>query len=87
MLVGLVYEKLATNEMGIATDELVALAKILAEIRRTETRTPHTRNERTDSTDPKKGKDGKERSRELPGEFAQTIREIYGTNYQPPDPK
>ena len=38
MLVGLVYERLATNEKEISTDDLVTLAKVLAENRRAEAR-------------------------------------------------
>ncbi len=78
MLVGLVYERLALNEQEISTDELVALAKILAESRRVSVRADEA---------PRVGKDtGQPASLTgpLPGEFANIVRQVYGTNFQSP---
>lgn len=76
MLVGLVYERLATNEDEISTDELVTLAKVLAENRRAEARLRdnHRPKEPTESTPPPTG--------ELPERFADMVRQVYGTNLQ-----
>ena len=76
MLVGLVYERLASNEAEIPTDELIALAKILAENRRAEARlSEHGRPDKptersTPATDA------------LPENFADIVRQVYGTNFQ-----
>ena len=79
MLVGLVYERLATNEVEISTDELIALAKILAENRRAEARVSHAQRAETaeETSDPCTG--------ELPDRFGDVVRQIYGTNLQTPD--
>jgi hypothetical protein len=77
MLVGLVYERLATNEDEISNDELVTLAKILAENRRAEARLngkPHPPGD--ESTVPA--------TRRLPDCFADVVRQVYGTSFQPP---
>ena len=78
MLVGLVYERLALNEQEIPTDELVALAKILAESRRAAVRVdkPPPADQRRGPTSPS--------ADPLPGEFADIVRQVYGTNFQPP---
>ena len=80
MLIGLVYERLATNEEEISTDELVSLAKVLAENRRAEARLrEHQRTEEAPQDTPP-------RAGELPNAFADVVRQVYGTNFQvPPD--
>ncbi len=78
MLVGLVYERLATNEDEISTNELIALAKVLAENRRAEARL-HTKNQPSDATKPATGRTG-----ELPTHFAGLVRQVYGVNFQTP---
>lgn len=79
MLVGLVYERLATNEDELSTKELVTLSKVLAESRRAEAQS-HKRalgdEDSRDNTSP---------SDELPEHFAETVRQVYGTNFQMPD--
>lgn len=79
MLVGLVYERLATNEVEISTDELIALAKVLAENRRAEARVSQTQRAQTaeETSDPCTG--------ELPDRFTDVVRQIYGTNLQTHD--
>ena len=72
MLVGLVYERLATNEQELSTDELVALAKILAENRRAEARRPQGK-QTADKDEPPTTNDGP-----LPKPFADAVREVYG---------
>ncbi len=79
MLIGVVYDRLATNESEIATDELVALAKVLAENRRAEAHSRKT--ERAEET----SEDKVSPSAELPDSFADVVRQVYGTNFQPPD--
>ena len=77
MLVGLVYERLATNEDEISNDELVSLAKILAENRRAEARLnskPHPHGDESAAS---------AKSR-LPDRFADVVRQVYGTSFQPP---
>lgn len=77
MLVGLVYERLATNEHEIATDELIALAKILAENRRTEARLG-------DQPRPSGDSQRQAANERLPANFADIVRQVYGTNFQAP---
>ncbi len=76
MLVGLVYERLATNEDEISTEELVILAKVLAENRRVEARLKdtHVPPEATGPATP--------RTRALPDNLADVVRQVYGTNLQ-----
>jgi hypothetical protein len=78
MLVGLVYERLATNEDELPTDEIVTLAKVLAENRRAEKRVgdakPPAR--RDASTSP----DGA-----LPTAFTRLVQQVYGTDLTPSD--
>ncbi len=80
MLVGLVYERLATNEIEIPTDELVALAKILAENRRAEAR--HRDNHRQQAAAESPGQSTTPGTGELPERFADVVRQVYGTNFQ-----
>ncbi len=76
MLVGLVYERLASNEAEIPTDELFALSKILAENRRAEARlSEHNRPEKPADRPTSLGN-------ELPENFADIVRQVYGTNFQ-----
>ena len=76
MLVGLVYERLATNEKELPTEELVTLAKILAENRRADSRVrDNHRAQKTDgASSPGTG--------ELPDRFGDIVRQVYGTNLQ-----
>jgi hypothetical protein len=78
MLIGLVYERLATNEEEISTDELVSLAKVLAENRRAEARL-REHPQPTDSAEPASPPTG-----ELPERFTDVVRQVYGTNLQVP---
>jgi hypothetical protein len=78
MLVGLVYERLATNEEELATEELVSLAKVLAEHRRIDARAG-VGDSRDVSSAPGKSGEG-----ELPAHFADLVRQVYGTNFQVP---
>jgi hypothetical protein len=78
MLVGLLYERLATNEAELSTDELVALSKALAENRRAEARL-------RDNHRPKEAAgDATAPSHKLPSQFADIVRQVYGTNFQAP---
>lgn len=74
MLMGTVYERLASGPEDIGTDELIALAKALAENRRVEAR---VRDEQTESAS-----DGVEPGEPKP--IAESVRELYGTNFHDP---
>jgi hypothetical protein len=78
MVLGLVYERLAANEQALSTDELVVLAKALAEHRRIDARLRG--GERSEAPDgevaPMEGG--------LPDHFADVVRQVYGTNFQRP---
>ncbi len=74
MLVGLVYERLATNEDEIPTDELVTLAKVLAENRRAEARSSENQRSREENDAPAVG------TGELPTGVDCAVRQVYGTN-------
>jgi hypothetical protein len=76
MLMGTVYERLAAGPEDIPTDELIALAKALAENRRVEAR---SRDGITDSLSP-----GIRGSGELPEQFGGIVRQLYGTNFCDP---
>ncbi len=78
MLVGLVYERLATNEDEISTNELIALAKVLAQNHRAEARL-RSQNQPSDATKPATGGTG-----ELPKHFGDLVRQVYGVNFQAP---
>ena len=78
MLLGLVYERLATNEDEIPTSELVSLAKIIAENRRVEIRL-RKMDEAPDSdgrADPPHGT--------LPERIGDIVRQVYGANFHAP---
>ena len=78
MLVGLVYERLATNEKDLPTEELVALAKVLAESRRAQSR-PRDSVGVEEAPGSKASRDGP-----LPDRFADIVRQVYGTDFHPP---
>ena len=78
MLVGLVYERLAVGETEISTEEVVALAKVLAESRRIALRA----NEAGRAGDESGEVNG--RRGPLPNQFAEVVRQVYGTNFQGP---
>ncbi len=73
MLVGLVYERIATNESEIPTDELVTLAKILAESRRIEVKIRETSGAST-TREEDVATDGP-----IPERLADIVRQVYGT--------
>ena len=78
LLVGLVYERLATDDEEISTDELVRLAKALAENRRVEARL-------RDGKDPEQPAEADSPPRgDLPERFGDVVRQVYGTNFQTP---
>ncbi len=76
MLVGLVYERLATNDEEISTDDLVTLAKVLAENRRAEARAQGNLrlSETPESLQSSTG--------QLPDNLADVVRQVYGTSLQ-----
>ncbi len=75
MLVGVMYQWLAANEKEVSTDELVSLSKMLAEQRRAEAQSHDGGEKETEAT----GGRG-----ELPGDFGEAVKQIYGTNFQAP---
>ena len=76
MLVGMVYERLGAGEQEIPTDELVALAKVLAENRRVEVRS------RAGDSPGRAVEPGARNDGPLPERFADIVRQVYGTNFQ-----
>ena len=85
LLVGLVYERLATNEDEVSTDELIKLGKALAENRRADARTRKSRADddgHSDATDDKSDPDS---NGKLPTRFADLIRQVYGAKVNMPD--
>jgi hypothetical protein len=76
MLMGTVYERLAAGPEDIPTDELIALAKALAENRRVEARS------RDAKTDPDAA--GVRGGGDLPERFGGIVRQLYGTNFNDP---
>lgn len=83
LLVGMVYERLALDEEEIPTDELVKLAKVLAENRRIEAQARQAADRDgggpADPHDEEKTPDG-----QLPESVADAVRQVYGTNFNPP---
>jgi len=77
MLVGVVHERLATEQHELPTDELVALAKALAENRRAANRAGEVALTNEDQK-------GQERDGPLPDNFADIVRRVYGTNFHDP---
>jgi len=75
MLVGVVYERLAINEKDVSTEELVSLAKVIAENRRLEVRLRElgeTQRDNGQATTP---------NGPLPDHFGDIVRRVYGTNF------
>lgn len=83
MLVGIVYERLATNETDVSTEELIALAKLLAESRRADNQARGTPVEGP-TTERQSGASASDNGR-LPDSFGDVVRQIYGTNVPPPN--
>lgn len=77
LLVGMTYARLATGEDDVSTDELVKLAKALAENRKVEARSREREELRRErgSDDP---------ARPLPEHFGALVRRVYGTNFHSP---
>jgi hypothetical protein len=78
MLIGLVYDRLAANEEGISTTELVALAKVIAENRRLEVRLREAADEAKADSSPTRS------DQPLPQCLQDVVRQVYGTNLQTP---
>ena len=78
MLLGLVYERLATNEDELSTDDLGALSKTLAEHRRIDARV-NTADRAAGAEENAEQGEG-----QLPDHFADVVRQVYGTNFQNP---
>jgi hypothetical protein len=75
MLVGVMYQWLAANEKEVSTEKLVGLSKMLAEQRRAEAQ----------SRDGAEIEPGAAKGEgELPGDFGEVVKQIYGTNFQAP---
>jgi hypothetical protein len=72
LLVGVVYERLAEKESEISTDELIALAKVLAESRRAE----HRARDSTSTRSEMKASEGA--GGLLPDAFGHVLQEVYG---------
>ena len=79
MIVALVYDRLVSDKSVLPTEELVTLSKVLAESRRAEAQSRKTHAAKDDTTDKESPSD------ELPENFAETVRQVYGTNFQMPD--
>ncbi|MCH7592860.1 MAG: hypothetical protein IH989_08790 [Planctomycetes bacterium] len=79
MIVALVYERLTADENELSTEELVVLSKVLAESRRAEAQSRKSHASDTGAAD-KASPIG-----ELPENFAETVRQVYGTNFQMPE--
>jgi hypothetical protein len=77
MLIGLVYERLATNESEMPTDEIVTLAKVLAENRRADKRTGEGERHREAPSAP---------NGTLPTVFTRLVKQVYGTDLTPSGP-
>ena len=76
MLVGVMYQWLEANEKEVSTEELVALSKMLAEQRRAEAQSARDSNEEEALAVKGEG--------ELPENFGEAVKQIYGTNFQAP---
>jgi len=73
MLMGLVYEKLSSNEHELSTDELVKLTKALGDACRVQ---PQSKQDK--KTTPEQGN---KKTDPLPKNFAEIVRHVYGTNF------
>lgn len=76
MLVGLVYEKLATCEDELSTNELVSLAKVLAENSRAEVRS------RSNPGEHYGDHHHRNHTGELPEGIVGTVRQLYGVDME-----
>lgn len=76
MLMGLAYEKLSTNENELSTDELVKLTKALGDACRVQ---PQTKTKKIPAEPSRKD------SQPLPKNFAEIVRQVYGTNFNTAD--
>ena len=83
MLVGLVYERLAVDEDEMPTEELVKLAKVLAENRRVEVKLQQAVKDAQSGDSDTESEDNTEG--DLPDHLADVVRQVYGTNFQPPE--
>ena len=72
MLMGLAFEKLSTNAHELSTDEIVKLTKALGDACRV---VPRTKTEKTAR------ESGKNETDPLPKNFAEIVRQVYGTNF------
>jgi len=72
-LVERIYARLMDDKSGLPTEELTALSKAMAEHRRVSVREPG-------ATGPAAAKG----EGELPEDFGEAVKQIYGTNFQPP---
>lgn len=73
LLVGLVYERLATGKADISTGDLVSLAKVLTDLRRSEQREAK-HDAAASSRAPAVSPEG-----QLPSQLADVVRQVYGT--------
>ena len=83
MLVGIVYDRLANDEADIPTEELIALAKLLAESRRADSQSHAARVETQAKEQCAGGSDDASSASgngRLPDAFGDVVRQIYGTN-------
>ena len=81
MLVGIVYERLACDEACVPTEELISLAKLLAESRRADTQARDGAADKVTQGDKRRGSSGPARStpnEKLPDAFSEVVRQIYG---------
>ena len=85
MLVGIAYERLALDELEIPTDELISLAKLLAESRRADTQARGQDGKTQHGATVTESKELSANNDRLPDAFGDVIRQIYGTRI--PDPQ
>lgn len=76
-MVSVLYERLTTHGKDISTEELAALSKMLAEQRRAEAQS--SRGSSGEEARAAKGEG------ELPENFGEAVKQIYGTNFQAPN--
>ena len=75
-IVSVLFERLTTNGKDISTEELAALSRMLAEQRRAEAQS--SRGSSGEEAEAAKGEG------ELPADFGEAVKQIYGTNFQAP---
>jgi len=75
-MVAVLYDRLVTHGKDISTEELAALSKMLAEQRRAEAQSSRGSGGREEQ--------GVEGEGELPENFGETVKQLYGTNFQAP---